>query len=30
MLFNCFADTFSNMVIEGVLRGIFYPDFQPR
>ncbi|KAI2659952.1 Sorting nexin-24 [Labeo rohita] len=23
-------DTFSNMVIEGVIRGIFYPDFQPR
>lgn len=23
-----FADTFSNMVIEGVIRGIFYPDFQ--
>ncbi|XP_016121039.1 sorting nexin-24-like, partial [Sinocyclocheilus grahami] len=25
-----FADAFSNMVIEGVIRGIFYPDFQPR
>ncbi|XP_052423619.1 sorting nexin-24 [Carassius gibelio] len=23
-------DTFSNMVIEGVIRGIFYPDLQPR
>uniref|UniRef100_A0A672NJU7 PX domain-containing protein n=1 Tax=Sinocyclocheilus grahami TaxID=75366 RepID=A0A672NJU7_SINGR len=23
-------DMFSNMVIEGVIRGIFYPDFQPR
>ncbi|TRY68047.1 hypothetical protein DNTS_003631 [Danionella cerebrum] len=23
-------DTFSNMVIEGVIQGIFYPEFQPR
>ncbi|XP_007228866.2 sorting nexin-24 [Astyanax mexicanus] len=23
-------DTFSNMVIEGVIHGIFYPDLQPR
>ncbi|KAM6902134.1 sorting nexin-24 [Xenentodon cancila] len=26
----CEDDTFSNVVIEGVMHGVFYPDLQPR